>query len=92
MRKTPAVQTGGALPMGRCASPPWACWVLLGLGFALAVSILSCLCIFSSCWVVNTNMLSSGTWAYLTLKYVFRYKDHYKGCRLAREGSRVRFP
>ena len=23
MRKAPAVQSGRALPMGRCASPPW---------------------------------------------------------------------
>ena len=23
MRKAPAVQSGHALPMGRCASPPW---------------------------------------------------------------------
>ena len=29
MRKAPALQTGGALPMGRCASPPW-CQSLLG--------------------------------------------------------------
>ena len=42
------------------------------LGFALALLISSCLCTFSSCWVVNTNAVPGEILAYCPLGHIMK--------------------